>query len=582
MGKKLDVDGWTINDIMDLYKEDALFVDQRYQRKLVWSLPDKVLFIDSLFKAFPIPNIMMVEYDEEGTENSTYGIIDGLQRVNAIVSFMLGEFPVYVNGVKGYFDIKCASATFDLSQEGKLKQKEPVLDRNVCINFRKYKLPVIATSHNSEVIDEIFKRLNSTGTKLSRHDLRQAGALNAFSQLVRKVSCSVRGSKTMMDVVPLGVIPEISLSNKDLNYGIDIEKVFWRRQGILDQDLLRKSRDEEIIATLLGSFLLDRPIMVITSTVLDNLYDETTDDGRIADDKLKECSDNLETLFVQTFNEIDNLCEETAMPFSELFASDKRKSELFMIFFKVFLQIHFEGKAIGDYRDFAETLLNAKESILSKFSETNSKAYSAEKNVIKLIMDIIASHLVVTEPEFNSTVKEVVNRLNMASTETRCTEYKIGFTFFNTPIKYRYNEGKLNHGNVSQIAKVACSMTNISRKHSTLGMIIIGVSDNESDYEKWRTHFKSSAYKYNGHRVVGIDEEAKVHYNSIDNLLNAFEARIDMEPISDELKEDLKNYEVITIQGRTLIVITITAASGQLYDNKKYKREGSDIKEVTA
>lgn len=195
MGKKLDVDGWTINDIMDLYKEDALFVDQRYQRKLVWSLPDKVLFIDSLFKAFPIPNIMMVEYDEEGTENSTYGIIDGLQRVNAIVSFMLGEFPVYVNGVKGYFDIKCASATFDLSQEGKLKQKEPVLDRNVCINFRKYKLPVIATSHNSEVIDEIFKRLNSTGTKLSRHDLRQAGALNAFSQLVRKVSCSVRGVK---------------------------------------------------------------------------------------------------------------------------------------------------------------------------------------------------------------------------------------------------------------------------------------------------------------------------------------------------------------------------------------------------
>lgn len=75
----------------------------------------------------------------------------------------------------------------------------------------------------------------------------------------------------MMDVVPLGVIPEISLSNKDLNYGIDIEKVFWRRQGILDQDLLRRSRDEEIIATLIGSFLLDRPIAVITSTVLDNL-----------------------------------------------------------------------------------------------------------------------------------------------------------------------------------------------------------------------------------------------------------------------------------------------------------------------
>lgn len=582
MGKKLDVDGWTINDIMDLYKEDALFVDQRYQRKLVWSLPDKVLFIDSLFKAFPIPNIMMVEYDEEGTENSTYGIIDGLQRVNAIVSFMLGEFPVYVNGVKGYFDIKCASATFDLSQEGKLKQKEPVLDRNVCINFRKYKLPVIATSHNSEVIDEIFKRLNSTGTKLSRHDLRQAGALNAFSQLVRKVSCSVRGSKTMMDVVPLGVIPEISLSNKDLNYGIDIEKVFWRRQGILDQDLLRRSRDEEIIATLIGSFLLDRPIAVITSTVLDNLYDENTEDGKIADAKLKNCSDNLETLFVQTFTEIDNLCDEAAMSFSDLLVEDKKKSDLFMIFFKVLLQIYFEGKAIGDYKDFAETLINAKESIWDKFLKTNSKAYSAENNTIKLITDLIASHLVDKEPEHNGAVRDVVERLNLSSIETRYTEYKIGFTFFDTPPGNRHNEGKLNFANVRQIAKVACAMTNIKRKATMPGMIIIGVSDNEESYEKWKNHFKSSAYKFNRHRVVGIDEEAKVHYNNIDNLLSAFRERIDMEPISDELKGDLKNYEVITIQGKTLIVITITAASGQLYDNKKYVREGSELKEVTA
>lgn len=580
MGKILDVDGWTVNDVLDLYKEGSLFVDQRYQRKLVWSLADKVLFIDSLFKEFPIPNIMMVEYEAEDEKNNTYGIIDGLQRVNAIISFMLNEFPVCVNGVTGYFDIKCASATFDLFQEGKLIQNEPILDRNTCINFRKYKLPVIATSHNMEVIDEIFKRLNSTGTKLSKHDLRQAGSLNNFSQLVRRIACSVRGSKTMTDIVPLGVVPEISLSNKGLNYGIDIDKVFWRKQGILDQDLLRKSRDEEIIATLLGSFLLDRPIMVITPTVLDNLYDETTEDGKIADSKLRECSDNLETLFIQTFNEIENLCEEASITFSELFAGDKRKSDLFMLFFKVFLQIYFEGKAIGDYRDFAETLLNAKESILSKFSESNNKAYVAEKNVIKLINDLIASHLVVAEPEYNGMIKEVINRLNMASIETKYTEYKIGFTFFNTPDRYRHNEGKLNYSNVSQIAKVACSMTNIPRKSSIPGMIIIGVSDNESDYKEWKNHFKSNAYKYKGHRVVGIDEESKVHYRNIDNLLNAFEARVETEPISDEMKEDLKNYDVITIHGRTLIVITITASSGQLYNGKKYIREGSDIKEV--
>ena len=55
MGKKLAVDDWTINDILELYVSNGLFVDQKYQRKLVWSLSDKELFIDSLIKKFPIP-----------------------------------------------------------------------------------------------------------------------------------------------------------------------------------------------------------------------------------------------------------------------------------------------------------------------------------------------------------------------------------------------------------------------------------------------------------------------------------------------------------------------------------------------
>ena len=182
MGKKLAVDDWTINDILELYVSNGLFVDQKYQRKLVWSLSDKELFIDSLIKKFPIPNIMMVEYNEN--EKITYGIIDGLQRINAIISFMLEEFPIVVNGKSGYFDITATPSTFDLQQEGKLIQKEPVLDKQICIDFRGYKLPIISTSYDTKTIDEIFKRLNSTGTKLSKHDLRQAGALNKFSQLV--------------------------------------------------------------------------------------------------------------------------------------------------------------------------------------------------------------------------------------------------------------------------------------------------------------------------------------------------------------------------------------------------------------
>lgn len=124
-------------------------------------------------------------------------------------------------------------------------------------------------------------------------------------------------------------------------------------------------------------------------------------------------------------------------------------------------------------------------------------------------------------------------------------------------------------------------MTNIKRDAKNPGMIIVGVADNERGYKQWSEHFGMHAYRYNTHRVVGVDAEAKVHYNSVDSMMNAFKGRIDMEPISEKLKDNLKNYEIISIQKRTLIVFIITAESGQLYAGKKYIREGSDLKEIS-
>ena len=93
--------------------------------------------------------------------------------------------------------------------------------------------------------------------------------------------------------------------------------------------------------------------------MLDNLYDANTEDGKIADDKLVKCYDNIKTLFIQIFNELDLIYDETDISISEmLFASDRKKTDIFMLFFKVMLQEHFECKAIGDYQDFADTLKN--------------------------------------------------------------------------------------------------------------------------------------------------------------------------------------------------------------------------------
>ena len=55
MANKLDVKGKTINQIARWYFENELYVNRRYQRKLVWSIEEKKLYIDSLLRNYPTP-----------------------------------------------------------------------------------------------------------------------------------------------------------------------------------------------------------------------------------------------------------------------------------------------------------------------------------------------------------------------------------------------------------------------------------------------------------------------------------------------------------------------------------------------
>ncbi len=65
------------------FTERMLYVNRKYQRKLVWSVKEKQSLIDSIIKKYPIPLILLAE-----TDNNKYEIIDGMQRLNAIFSFI--------------------------------------------------------------------------------------------------------------------------------------------------------------------------------------------------------------------------------------------------------------------------------------------------------------------------------------------------------------------------------------------------------------------------------------------------------------------------------------------------------------
>ena len=81
------------------YLNQKYVVNRKYQRKLVWTIEEKSAFIDSLSKWYSVPLFLFASKEEQGVIQ--YEIIDGMQRLNAIMSFIENEYPLYYNGQEG-------------------------------------------------------------------------------------------------------------------------------------------------------------------------------------------------------------------------------------------------------------------------------------------------------------------------------------------------------------------------------------------------------------------------------------------------------------------------------------------------
>ncbi|ENL0918877.1 DUF262 domain-containing protein [Vibrio cholerae] len=79
----------SIQSIYSLYREGKLIVNRRYQRKLVWTLEEKQKLIESILNKYPIPAILIAESEDK---KGQYEIIDGLQRLHAMMSFIEVSF----------------------------------------------------------------------------------------------------------------------------------------------------------------------------------------------------------------------------------------------------------------------------------------------------------------------------------------------------------------------------------------------------------------------------------------------------------------------------------------------------------
>jgi len=318
MQNNLNIRGEVIQSVYNAYKEGRYIVNRRYQRKLVWTLIEKQKFIDSLINQYPVPLFLGVSFDHP-SKGSCFEILDGMQRLDAITSFIEGNFPV--NGK--YFDLSIISQTNQLVIEKILIQKEPKLDSKSCTTLLNYPLPISTSTYTSnESVDETFRRINTGGVRLSLQEVRQAGAVSDFSQLVRKCSMYIRGDVSHTDIVELKNMREISLTTDDLDYGINIKNTFWQKNHILTIPNILASRDEELVAHVILHILLGDNSQT-SSKFLDDVYTDGTIAYKNANDAIvKHNSGILYKHFCFVYDELAKVINEFPIEYHKYLYSD--------------------------------------------------------------------------------------------------------------------------------------------------------------------------------------------------------------------------------------------------------------------
>ena len=311
-GTELSVRTESVQRLYLLYGADRFRVNRRYQRKLVWSVEEKQKLIDSVLKDLPMPLFLVAEIGFGA--DASFELIDGMQRLNALFAFLENEFAVGAE----YFDLDSLADTKYLKDDGQLVQREPVMSRPKSVQVVNYAVALsVFRAPNSNSIDEVFRRINSGGRRLSRQELRQAGTISFLADLVRVISSRVRGDTSPDDVIPLKVMPRLSITNRDLDYGVLVDDIFWVRQGILRREDVRTSLDEQLILDILIDCLID-PLPSTGTETRDGYYNFSADEESTAATRLASQirlsiesygRDAVERDFMRVYDEIRDILQ---------------------------------------------------------------------------------------------------------------------------------------------------------------------------------------------------------------------------------------------------------------------------------
>ncbi|WP_100259721.1 DUF262 domain-containing protein [Qipengyuania seohaensis] len=285
---KASAESRRIGNIIKAIREGALIPRPDFQRRAVWTNPDKVAFIDTILSGYPFPEIYIATQSVDVDAGDVVEmLVDGQQRMRTVFD--------YFTGVSPFKNSRSITAFKDLTKE----QKEAFLAYEVAVR----NLGI----NDDETIRGIFRRMNRTSYSLNdmeRYNAAYLGQFKKFSEALAEddfikdhkifSSTDVRRMRDVSYIASLTATMMSNYFNRDSeveefleNYNEEFsqaQEVYSRYQAVFDflteLDLSSKSRawrkvDFYNLATELDRLLFKekkRPVPEAAKEALANLY----------------------------------------------------------------------------------------------------------------------------------------------------------------------------------------------------------------------------------------------------------------------------------------------------------------------
>lgn len=232
---KTDSYPMSIGELVSMYDDGELEIRPEFQRLFRWSLEQKSNFIESVLLGIPIPSIFVSQ-----REDGVWELVDGLQRISTILSFMgkmrdnNGELckPLKLNGTK-YLPSLQDKVWGDPDNDD-----ENIINRNIQRIFKREKIDIkiVQRESQNDTKYEIFQRLNTGGSELSAQEVRNALLLMVNPAAQHWIE-RLAQSTDFIETLP------ISQKQKDESYYNELVVRYLALRYIEKNDLLSRHSD---------------------------------------------------------------------------------------------------------------------------------------------------------------------------------------------------------------------------------------------------------------------------------------------------------------------------------------------------